>query len=180
MKAIRNMAFPSQRGRTPMVEDLLRNGWRVFDLKTAAGLRELEQAARDPDDPVVITASDLAALVALARLHSEEPNLVEYAGFKMDTSSQQVYWQDSVLNLTHMEYSYLKVLIEARGRIVTIEEVRLLTHTRASSRSNNMAVFIRYLREKLQSTCGLTKRQAARLIQAVRGTGGYKLVPLPE
>ena len=111
--------------------------------------------------------------VLLARLRARtrsgqsgaRPRL-RYSDVMMDLETHEVRRGKSVLNLTRTEFAILETLIRSAGRVVTRQ--RLIETVWGQDReigSNNLDVFIRFLRVKIDAS------HQARLIHTVRGIG---------
>ena len=111
--------------------------------------------------------------VLLARLRARtrssqtgSRNKLRYADLIMDLETHEVSRGKSVVNLTRTEFAILKTLIQSAGRVVTRQ--RLIDAVWGNERdvaSNNLDVFIRFLRVKVDPP------RQPRLIHTVRGVG---------
>lgn len=109
----------------------------------------------------------LARLRARTRIGPASGRLfLRYAELAMNLETHEVSRGPSALNLTRTEFALLECLIRASGRVVTRQ--RLINQVWGSDRdvgNNNLDVFIRFLRTKVDSP------GQQRLIQTVRGVG---------
>jgi len=111
--------------------------------------------------------------VLLARLRARtRPQATEfrttlhYADLVIDRESHQAWRGKTALNLTRTEFAIVESLMRSAGRVVTRQ--RLIDSVWGTDRdvgSNNLDVFIRFLRVKIDG------RGRARLIHTVRGVG---------
>jgi two-component system response regulator MprA len=109
----------------------------------------------------------LARLRARTRAgHSGARQNLRYADLNMDLETHEVRRGKSVLSLTRTEFAILETLIRGAGRVVTRQ--RLIETVWGQDRdvgNNNLDVFIRFLRVKVDSA------NEPRLIHTVRGIG---------
>jgi two-component system response regulator MprA len=110
----------------------------------------------------------LARLRVRTRAQNDRGQKMRFADLTVDTATREVWRGTRQINLTQTEFGILECLIRASGRVVPrdtlIEEVwgeRQVTH-------NNLEVFIRFLRAKLDNAGQPT------LIHTERGLG-YRL-----
>jgi DNA-binding response OmpR family regulator len=112
----------------------------------------------------------LARLRARTRVGATDaaPKL-RFSDLSIDLETHEVWRGKGLLNLTRTEFSILECLMRSAGRVVTRQ--RLIESVWGRDRevgNNNLDVFIRFLRTKVDSP------GQRRLIQTVRGIG-YRL-----
>jgi two-component system response regulator MprA len=83
----------------------------------------------------------------------------------MDTVRHEVWRGDTLLKLTRTEFSILECLMRAAGRVVTRDHLISSVWGEREITDNNLEVFIRFLREKVDAA-GKKK-----LIHTERGLG---------
>jgi two-component system response regulator MprA len=110
----------------------------------------------------------MARLRARTRPRGDHGRQMRFADLKLDPATREVWWGRRPIMLTRTEFSILECLVRAAGRVVPrdrlIEEVwggREITY-------NNLEVFIRFLRGKVDSA------GQPSLIHTERGIG-YRL-----
>jgi DNA-binding response OmpR family regulator len=94
---------------------------------------------------------------------------LRFSDLSIDPETHEVWRANTLLNLTRTEFSILECLMRSAGRVVTRQ--RLIESVWGPDRevgNNNLDVFIRFLRTKVDSA------GQRRLIQTVRGVG-YRL-----
>jgi DNA-binding response OmpR family regulator len=94
---------------------------------------------------------------------------LRFSDLAIDPETHEVWRRNGLLNLTRTEFSILECLMRSAGRVVPRQ--RLIESVWGSGREvadNNLDVFIRFLRTKVDSP------GQRRLIQTVRGVG-YRL-----
>ncbi len=109
----------------------------------------------------------LARIRALLRRTRMEPSAIyKFNDLVLDTSTRQAMRNDRVIHLTAKEYELLEIFIRHPKQVLTREMIfdRVWGYD-FGGESNVLDVYIRYLRQKLETT-GET-----RLIYTVRGVG---------
>jgi len=109
-------------------------------------------------------------LLARIRARTRAPDAgqaaaLRYADLTLDPGTREVRRGNEVIRLTRTEYAILDCLIRAAGRVVTRDH--LIEHVWGSRdiSSNNLEVFVRYLREKIDAG------ERTKLIRTERGVG---------
>jgi DNA-binding response OmpR family regulator len=109
-------------------------------------------------------------LLARIRARTRSPDerratVVRYADLTMDTSKHEVWRGNALLKLSATEFSVLECLMRGAGRVVTRDHLITSVWGEREITDNNLEVFIRFLREKVDLP-GKKK-----LIQTERGLG---------
>ncbi|BDU73155.1 response regulator transcription factor [Mesoterricola silvestris] len=111
----------------------------------------------------------LARLQAITRRPQVEPQTLLRAGdLEMDPQKREVKRGGQLIDLSTKEYALLELLLQRKGTVVTLATVMdrvWNSDYRATEDSNVVAVYITYLRKKIDKPFG------SNLIQTVRGTG---------
>jgi DNA-binding response OmpR family regulator len=109
-------------------------------------------------------------LLARIRARTRAPDAgpaaaLRYADLTLEPGTREVRRGNEVIRLTRTEYAILDCLIRAAGRVVTRDH--LIEHVWGSRdiSSNNLEVFVRYLREKVDAG------ERTKLIRTERGVG---------
>ncbi len=108
----------------------------------------------------------LARLRARTRVYSGEKTKLSYADLTIDLESHEAWRGKAQLRLTRTEFAIVESLMRSAGRVVTRR--RLIETVWGDDREigdNNLDVFIRFLRVKIDGT------GQRRLIHTVRGLG---------
>lgn len=109
----------------------------------------------------------LARLRARTRPLASDQSKLQFATLRMDLNTREVFRGDRLLPLSKTEFSLLECLMNAGGRVVTKDHlIESIWGTKEVS-DNNLEVFIRYLRNKVDPP------GSPRLIQTERGVGYY-------
>jgi two-component system response regulator MprA len=91
--------------------------------------------------------------------------VIRYADLTVDTAKHEVWRGNALLKLTATEFSILECLMRGAGRVVTRDHLITSVWGEREITDNNLEVFIRFLREKVD----LPDKQ--KLIQTERGLG---------
>ena len=108
----------------------------------------------------------LARLRARTRVYSGETTKLSYADLSIDLESHEAWRGKTQVRLTRTEFAIVESLMRSAGRVVTRR--RLIETVWGDDREigdNNLDVFIRFLRVKIDGT------GQRRLIHTVRGLG---------
>lgn len=91
---------------------------------------------------------------------------LQYADLTIDLESHEAWRGKTALNLTRTEFAIVESLIRSAGRVVTRQRlIETVWGTDRDVGSNNLDVFIRFLRVKIDGP------RQPRLIHTVRGVG---------
>jgi DNA-binding response OmpR family regulator len=91
--------------------------------------------------------------------------VLRYADLSLDSGKHEVWRGDALLKLTATEFSILETLLRGAGRVVTRDHLITSVWGQREISDNNLEVFIRFLREKVD-IAGKKK-----LIHTERGLG---------
>ena len=97
--------------------------------------------------------------------------ILRYKDLELDTASYECRLRGDVVALTPTEFSILRVLLENRGMVVSVEELfhKIWKDEYYSKNSSTITVHIRHIREKLNDT-----GEKSKYIKTVWGVG-YKI-----
>ncbi len=88
----------------------------------------------------------------------------------IDDNTRQVFVDHKEVRLTPIEYKILKLLVQERGRVLSIAQIyEAIWHMQAIGADNTIAVHIRHIREKIEQN-----PKEPRYLKVVWGTG-YKV-----
>ncbi len=122
-------------------------------------------------DDYMVKPFALAELLArvralLRRAGPGEPEVLQFADLKLDTGTRQVYRAETRIELTSKEFDLLELFLRHPKQVLTRETIydRVWGYD-FGGESNIIEVYIRYLRQKLESDA------RSRLLFTVRGVG---------
>jgi two-component system OmpR family response regulator len=133
-----------------------------------AGLR----AGADDYLPKPFALAELFARVrALTRREPVSESRLQIGDLVLDEASHQVWRGDTRVDLTPREFELLHELMRHPGEVVTRPQLlRAAWDAAYTDRSNNLDVYVRYLRNKIDRPFG------TQILQTVRGAG-FRLGP---
>jgi len=91
--------------------------------------------------------------------------VIRYSDLSLDTAKHEVRRGNALLKLTATEFSILECLMRAAGRVVTRDHIITSVWGEREITDNNLEVFMRFLREKVESP------DKKKLIHTERGLG---------
>jgi two-component system, OmpR family, response regulator MprA len=122
-------------------------------------------------DDYMVKPFALAELLArvralLRRAGPGEPELLQFEDLKLDTGTRQVYRAEKLIELTSKEFDLLELFLRHPRKVLTRETIydRVWGYD-FGGESNIIEVYIRYLRQKLETD------GKSRLLFTVRGVG---------
>ena len=122
-------------------------------------------------DDYMVKPFALAELLAriralLRRVGPGDPELLQFADLRLDTGTRQVHRGDQPIDLTSKEFDLLELFLRHPRQVLTRETIydRVWGYD-FGGESNIIEVYIRYLRQKLES------EDRKRLLYTVRGVG---------
>lgn len=122
-------------------------------------------------DDYMVKPFALAELLArvralLRRAGPGEPELLQFGDLKLDTGTRQVYRSEKLIELTSKEFDLLELFLRHPRKVLTRETIydRVWGYD-FGGESNIIEVYIRYLRQKLETD------NHSRLLFTVRGVG---------
>jgi two-component system, OmpR family, response regulator MprA len=77
--------------------------------------------------------------------------VIRYADLSLDTAKHEVWRGNALLKRTRTEFSILECLMRAAGRVVTRDHLITSVWGEREISENNLEVFLRFLREKVDS-----------------------------
>ncbi|HEY7303171.1 MAG TPA: response regulator transcription factor [Bryobacteraceae bacterium] len=109
-------------------------------------------------------------LLARLRARTRSPDRrhtarMRFADLTMDLDTREVRRANALLNLTRTEFAILECLMRSAGRVVTRDRLIDIVWGDREISSNNLEVFIRFLRAKVDPP------DSRKLIQTERGVG---------
>jgi DNA-binding response OmpR family regulator len=88
-------------------------------------------------------------------------------GLEINDTTREVSVDGRDVRLTPIEYNILKLLVQERGKVISIDRIyETIWHMRAVGADNTVAVHVRHIREKIESN-----PKEPRYLKVVWGTG---------
>ncbi len=126
-----------------------------------------------PFNPLELTArvkSQLRRYTQLVNMCANIDKIYQVDGLVIDDNTRQVFVDHKEVRLTPIEYKILKLLVQERGRVLSIAQIyEAIWHMQAIGADNTIAVHIRHIREKIEQN-----PKEPRYLKVVWGTG-YKV-----
>ncbi|MEU5264812.1 response regulator transcription factor [Amycolatopsis sp. NPDC021455] len=105
------------------------------------------------------------ALLKQNRSRCSVPEVRRFADLELDPHTREVTRGGHRMELTPTEFDLLTAFLDAPGKVLTKHQLRQAVWGREPSRTNNLDVYVGYLRRKTESG------GASRLLHTVRGVG---------
>ncbi|WP_091305688.1 response regulator transcription factor [Amycolatopsis tolypomycina] len=105
------------------------------------------------------------ALLKQNRGRRHVPAVRRFEDLELDPGSREVTRGGRRVDLTPTEFDLLTVFLDAPGKVLTKHQLRQAVWSREPSRTNNLDVYVSYLRRKTEAG------GASRLLHTVRGVG---------
>ncbi len=120
--------------------------------------------------PFDVDELDARLRALLRRAAGRASPTIRYADIELDPAARTVRQQGKQVDMSPREFSVLLVLLEARGRVLSRQQIEERLYSwDAAIESNAVEVHIHHLRRKLGSAC----------IQTMRGVGYFMPQELP-
>lgn len=140
-------------------------------------IQALEAGADDyvtyPCNPLELLArikSQLRRYTQLSNLSANIEHIYRVNGLVIDDEKRSVSVEGKEVRLTPIEYKILRLLVQERGRVFSIDQIyESIWHMKAIGADNTIAVHIRHIREKIETDPG-----EPQYLKVVWGTG-YKV-----
>ena len=114
--------------------------------------------------------SQLRRYTQLVNMCANIDKIYQVDGLVIDDNTRQVFVDHKEVRLTPIEYKILKLLVQERGRVLSIAQIyEAIWHMQAIGADNTIAVHIRHIREKIEQN-----PKEPRYLKVVWGTG-YKV-----
>lgn len=124
-------------------------------------------------NPLVLLArvkSQMRRYTQLVNMCVNIDHIYRVDGLEIDDRSRTVTVDGREVRLTPIEYKILRLLVQQRGRVLSISQIyESIWHMQAIGADNTIAVHIRHIREKIESN-----PKEPRYLKVVWGTG-YKV-----
>lgn len=126
-----------------------------------------------PCNPLELLArvkSQLRRYTQLANMNNNVERIYQINDLVIDDITRKVTIEGREVKLTPIEYKILKLLVQERGRVFSIEQIyETIWHMQAIGADNTIAVHIRHIREKIERN-----PKEPQYLKVVWGTG-YKV-----
>ena len=127
----------------------------------------------DPCNPLELLArvkSQLRRYTQLSNLSANLAHIYRVNGLVIDDEKRSVSVEGREVRLTPIEYKILRLLVQERGRVLSIDRIyESIWHMKAIGADNTIAVHIRHIREKIEAN-----PREPQYLKVVWGTG-YKV-----
>lgn len=115
--------------------------------------------------------SQLRRYVQLIKAGEQREQVYRTAGLEVNDLNKTVYVEGRDVRLTPIEYKILRLLMQKRGKVLSIDEIyESIWNAKAVGVDNTVAVHIRHIREKIEEN-----PKEPRYLKVVWGSG-YKVV----
>jgi DNA-binding response OmpR family regulator len=121
-------------------------------------------------NPLVLLARIKSQLRRYRQLTDEKDRIAgiyRIDGLEINDTTREVSVDGRNVKLTPIEYNILKLLVQERGKVISIDKIyETIWHMRAVGADNTVAVHVRHIREKIESN-----PKEPRYLKVVWGTG---------
>jgi DNA-binding response OmpR family regulator len=121
-------------------------------------------------NPLVLLARIKSQLRRYRQLTDENDRIAgiyRIDGLEINDTTREVSVDGRDVRLTPIEYNILKLLVQERGKVISIDRIyETIWHMRAVGADNTVAVHVRHIREKIESN-----PKEPRYLKVVWGTG---------
>lgn len=126
-----------------------------------------------PCNPLELLArvkSQLRRYIQLSNISNNIEQIYRVNALVIDDARRKVTVEGQEVRLTPIEYKILKLLVQERGRVFSVEQIyESIWHMKAIGADNTIAVHIRHIREKIERN-----PREPQYLKVVWGTG-YKV-----
>ncbi len=135
-----------------------------------AGADDYVVAGYNPLELLARVKCQLRRYHQLVNVHANIDHIYKIDGLEVNDIYRRVMVEGREVKLTPIEYKILKLLIQERGRVLSISQIyESIWHMQAIGADNTIAVHIRHIREKIERN-----PKEPRYLKVVWGTG-YKV-----
>jgi DNA-binding response OmpR family regulator len=156
--------------RVPMI---VVSGQKAETAKIMALNAGADDYVTDECNPLVLLArinSQFRRYTRLINSGEDIAHIYRVGGLEINDLTREVSVEGRQVRLTPIEYDILKLLVQERGRVISIDKIyESIWHMRAVGADNTIAVHVRHIREKIENN-----PREPRYLKVVWGTG-YKV-----
>lgn len=135
-----------------------------------AGADDYVVSGCNPLELLARIKSQLRRYTQLVNMCANINKIYQVGGLVIDDNTRRVSVDQKEVRLTPIEYKILKLLVQERGRVLSISQIyEAIWHMQAIGADNTIAVHIRHIREKIEQN-----PKEPRYLKVVWGTG-YKV-----
>lgn len=135
-----------------------------------AGADDYVTAGCNPLELLARVKSQLRRYMQLVNMCANIDSIYRIDGLEINDIRRTVYVEGREVKLTPIEYKILRLLVQQRGRVLSISQIyEEIWHMQAIGADNTIAVHIRHIREKIERN-----PKDPRYLKVVWGTG-YKV-----
>lgn len=135
-----------------------------------AGADDYVVSGCNPLELLARIKSQLRRYTQLVNVCANIDKIYQVDDLMIDDNTRQVFVDQKEVRLTPIEYKILKLLVQERGRVLSISQIyEAIWHMQAIGADNTIAVHIRHIREKIERN-----PKEPRYLKVVWGTG-YKV-----
>ena len=135
-----------------------------------AGADDYVLADCNPLEVVARVKSQLRRYTQLVNMCANIDRIYKVDGLEINDMRRTVTVEGREVKLTPIEYNILRLLVQQRGRVLSISQIyESIWHMRAIGADNTIAVHIRHIREKIEAN-----PREPRYLKVVWGNG-YKV-----
>lgn len=151
-----------------VVSGLMEESIKIMALN--AGADDYVTTDCNPLEILARVKSHLRRYTQLANMCANIDRIYRIDGLEVDDRNRTVSVDGREVKLTPIEYKILRLLVQERGRVLSISQIyESIWHMQAIGADNTIAVHIRHIREKIESN-----PKEPRYLKVVWGTG-YKV-----
>lgn len=135
-----------------------------------AGADDYVVSGCNPLELLARIKSQLRRYTQLVNMRDNISKIYQVDGLVIDDNTRRVSVDQKEVRLTPIEYKILKLLVQERGRVLSVSQIyEAIWHMQAIGADNTIAVHIRHIREKIEQN-----PKEPRYLKVVWGTG-YKV-----
>ncbi|MBO5282291.1 MAG: response regulator transcription factor [Lachnospiraceae bacterium] len=135
-----------------------------------AGADDYVVSGCNPLELLARIKSQLRRYTQLVNMCANINKIYQVDGLVIDDNTRRVSVDQKEVRLTPIEYKILKLLVQERGKVLSISQIyEAIWHMQAIGADNTIAVHIRHIREKIEQN-----PKEPRYLKVVWGTG-YKV-----
>ncbi len=164
------IAILRRKSTIPIIVVSSQNGENAKVMALNAGADDYVTANCNPLELLARVKSQLRRYIQLVNLTTKLDTTYKVDELEIDDANRAVLVGGREVKLTPIEYKILRLLVQQRGRVLSIEQIyEAIWKMQPIGADNTIAVHIRHIREKIE-----TNPKEPRYLKVVWGTG-YKV-----